>query len=403
VEGEDGGGRILDFSTYDADTSGQNGRGSLVTPTKLSLRQAVVEGLEKTGYRVKDDTIALPSGATKATLRQLHDLAVRKRIAQAEPGLRRHEARLLRYIANGQDVVPDKLKPALTIVEPDSEEELLFRYACLHWSIPVSSGYGRRLRFLVKDESNGKLVGLFGLGDPVYALADRDAWIGWQQDAKRKNLRYVMDAYVLGAVPPYSSLLGGKLIALLALSSEVREAFSKKYAGRTSIISNVRDRGELMMVTTTSALGRSSIYNRLRVEDQTYWHRLGYTQGSGEFQFSNGVYEAMRAYVIEHCKPTAKSSAWGTGFRNRREVIKKCLASIGLPGSLIYHGIQREIFAAPLGPDVRRFLKGEVPTVELYEWPAAELFSRFRGRWLERRASRDRRYLEFEREGYRLW
>jgi hypothetical protein len=104
------------------------------------------------------------------------------------------------------------------LVKPKSDDELLFRYACAHWSIPVSSGYGRRLRFLVKDESNGKLIGLFGLGDPVYSMRARDEWIKWDSSAKKERLYNVMDAYVLGAVPPYASLLCGKLVAMLVLS-----------------------------------------------------------------------------------------------------------------------------------------------------------------------------------------
>jgi len=54
------------------------------------------------------------------------------------------------------------------------------------------------------------LIGLFGLGDPVYAIKARDEWIGWDSNAKAARLYHVMDAYVLGAVPPYSRLLGGE-------------------------------------------------------------------------------------------------------------------------------------------------------------------------------------------------
>ena len=50
----------------------------------------------------------------------------------------------------------------------------LFRAATLLWSVPVSRGYGRRMRYLVMDESNNKLIGLFALGDPVFNLKSRD-------------------------------------------------------------------------------------------------------------------------------------------------------------------------------------------------------------------------------------
>ena len=60
-----------------------------------------------------------------------------------------NESKLLSRFASGKEVQPGKIKPRLVEVKRHSQDELLFRYACLHWSIPVSSGYGRRLRFLV--------------------------------------------------------------------------------------------------------------------------------------------------------------------------------------------------------------------------------------------------------------
>jgi hypothetical protein len=94
-----------------------------------------------------------------------------------------------------------------TCRSPLATEELLFRYVRLHWSIPTSAGYGRRLRFLVY-EVNGKLIGLFGLSDPVFNLGPRDAWIGWDSETKARRLRYVMGLFVLG---PAKSHSGGTL------------------------------------------------------------------------------------------------------------------------------------------------------------------------------------------------
>jgi hypothetical protein len=367
------------------------------------LRSAIIRTLNKQGYRVKGGLIQAPDDLTKDDIRTMQQLAIQYRRSVAESGLRRYEERLIQYIANGDEVHPAKITPRLHYVEPDSEEELLFRYAALHWSIPVSSGYGRRLRFLVFDESNGKLIGLFGLGDPVYAMRARDEWIGWSSDMKALNLYHVMDAYVLGAVPPYSDLLCGKLVAMLVLSNEVRAAFRKRYAGRRSLIRKKKHLPYLALVTTTSALGRSSVYNRIRINGFTYWTSLGFTQGSGEFHFSNGVYASLRDFVEQHCKPTAKTAAWGTGFRNKREVIRKCLSEVGLSDRLIYHGIQREIYGAPLGRNALRFLRGEVMRPAFYDWPAQDLAISFKERWLLSRAERKPDFKTFDRETFRLW
>lgn len=65
-------------------------------------------------------------------------------------------------------MVPRKICPKLVVVKPESEHELLFRYACLHRSIPVSAGYGRRLRFLVGNPPVNPF--LLGAGGVVQAL-----------------------------------------------------------------------------------------------------------------------------------------------------------------------------------------------------------------------------------------
>jgi hypothetical protein len=288
-------------------------------------------------------------------------------------------------------------------VLPCSENELLFRYASLHWSIPTSSGYGRRLRFLVEDAHNGKLIGLFGLCDPVFSVAARDAWVGWDFGMRKKRLRNVMEAFILGSVPPYSMLLGGKLVAMLCGSDEVRRAFQRKYGQGESLINNTSADGRLAMIATTSALGRSSIYNRLRYHDRLLMQSVGYTSGWGEFQFSNGAYSQLRDYAEEYCDKTAKHASWGTGFRNRREVVRRVLAHVGLSGNLMNHGIRRELFVMPLAINTREFLRGEHQRLLWFHQPADELAAFFRDRWLMGRAERNPEFSEYSNESFRLW
>jgi hypothetical protein len=292
----------------------------------------------------------------------------------------------------------------LVEVLPESEDELLFRYATLHWSIPVSSGYGKRLRFLVVDDSNGrKLVGVIGLGDPVYSLGPRDEWIGWTPSDREKRLGNVMEAFVLGAVPPYSFLLCGKLVAMLAASDTVRHAFKRKYGGTRSLIRRKIHDGRLALITTASALGRSSIYNRLRFGDRLLYQSVGFTKGSGEFHFSNGLYGAITKFAEKHCEPTAKQERWGTGFRNRREVVKKCLQALGLSSDWLYHGIKREVFVVPLARNAREFLQGRHMRLLWYRQSESELFEYFRDRWMLPRASWDERFRSWKKEEWAIW
>lgn len=367
------------------------------------LKSAIISSLRAQGFRIENGRILPPPDLTKDRIRALHAHAVQRKQERVRRGLQRHEPRLLQRVASGCEVEPDKIRPVLVEVKADSEDELFFRYAAAHWSVPVSSGYGRRLRFLVVDEYNGKVMGLFGLGDPVFSLAQRDRWIGWDHETKRRMLRYVMDAFVLGAIPPYSMLLVGKLIAMLVTSNEVRHAFERKYGGRTALISGERQDGHLALITTTSALGRSSLYRRIKYRDRLLFHSLGFTRGSGEFHFSNGLYDLIARYVAERCEPTAKHNRWGKGFRNRREVVKKCLMALGVSTEWLYHGVQREIFGAPLAENACAFLRGEARSLIPYDHSVADLFKFFRKRWLLPRAARDRRYRTFTPDQYALW
>lgn len=373
------------------------------------LRSQVCAALREQGYQIDDDVLVRPvgyqQGDRKDSLRQLHRAAVAYRIQRARASLERHEPRLLQYIAAPSEIKPALIEPCLIPVMPRSEFELLFRYVSLHWSIPVSSGYGRRMRFLVFDQFNGKLMGIIGLGDPVFALTPRDEWVGWSAEIRRERLRYVMDAFVLGAVPPYNALLIGKAVAMLVASNEVRAAVRMKYAGRVSRIGAVPHDGELAMITTASALGRSSIYNRIRYENRQLYHSVGFTQGYGEFHFTNTVYEDLLTLVRHYVQPTAKHASWGTGFRNRREVVRKGLQILGLSNDWSNHGVQREVFVIPLGTNTREFLSGRDRALWSYDLPAVRLYEFFRRRWLIPNLDRtdSPAFKGFSPENYALW
>ena len=309
----------------------------------------------------------------------------------------------MQYIASGNEISPKRIRPRLVEVHPGSNDELLFRYASVHWSIPVSSGYGRRLRFLVMDDHTNKLIGVIGLGDPVYNLGPRDDWVGWTRVDRKKRLTYVMDAFVLGAVPPYSFLLGGKLVAMLVVSNTVIDAFMRKYGGSCSVIGKRTHDGQLAMFTTTSALGRSSVYNRLRFGDRLLYRSVGFTKGSGEFHFSNGLYGAITKFAMKHCEPTAKQEQWGTGFRNRREVIKKCLPALGLSSEWLYHGIEREVFVIPLARNTQDFLQGKHKRLLHHTQSEEQIFEYFRDRWMLPRSMRDQRFKSWIKDDWAIW
>src|ERR1035441_5186158 len=99
------------------------------------LRRSIIRALRQQGYTVQEDSILMPEDQSKEALRRIHEIAVKHNVALAAPALRRHEDRLLGFIANGSEIDPHKVHPRLVLVERGSFNELLFRYAALHWSI----------------------------------------------------------------------------------------------------------------------------------------------------------------------------------------------------------------------------------------------------------------------------
>jgi hypothetical protein len=108
-------------------------------------------------------------------------------------------------------------------------------------------------------------------------------------------------------------------------------------------------------------------------------------------------------YVREHAAPTAKHGAWGRGFRNRREVVLKALTLVGLPRSLIYHGVKREVFMVPFATNTREFLSDQDRTLDNCVLSLNEITEYFRERWLLPRAKWDFRFRTFDRQAFALW
>ena len=120
-------------------SQGTNKGAELTSLAPDALRRRVEESLLRQGFAIAADGRLETVGLDKDSVRALHREAVRARVEKAREGLERHEARLLGYLANGHEVEPTAIRPSLREVLADSEEELLFRYARLHWSIPVSA------------------------------------------------------------------------------------------------------------------------------------------------------------------------------------------------------------------------------------------------------------------------
>ena len=247
-----------------------------ISAREASLRRKVRRQLRALGFRKSDVGALEVEGDDKDLVRSLHGPHRMDRLSANSDFLSDRAPKLLQYFASGRDINPAAIQPKLERVYAKTWQADLFRLAALTWSVPVSNGFGRRLRYVIWDAQNEKLLGLIAIGDPVFNLSVRDGLIGWDAEDRRERLVNVMDAYVLGALPPYNMLLGGKMVACLVRSRQIYNKFTRTYGNAEGIISGRTKKPRLLAVTTSSSMGRSSIYNRLKLGGVRYFsaHRI---------------------------------------------------------------------------------------------------------------------------------
>jgi hypothetical protein len=366
----------------------------------VRLKKKIRAHFKRLGFeRTPDGSLSLDD-TSKDAYRAFHEPQRLMKLKKNSAFIRANANKLINFYANGDDVEPHLIRPELELVGAESWQSDLFRFASLQWQIPVSDGYGRRMRFLVWDRSNDKLIGLIALGDAVFNLSCRDNLIGWNHRERSDRLCNLMDAYVLGAVPPYNLILGGKLVASLVRTQEVKRHFESRYSDSVGVISGVRKKPKLVMVTTTSALGRSSVYNRLKLDGIDYLRSIGYTSGWGHFHISDDLFLEIRRYLASLGDAYADGHHFGSGPNWRLRAIRKAFRLLGLSPELMRHRLVREVFVCDMATNSRSYLRGDSKKalfgkklLDVDHVAALAL-----DRWVIPRAERRAEYREWRRE-----
>jgi hypothetical protein len=357
-------------------------------PTVRRIRRLVTQQLESQGFTLQRGEIVSLTDHSKEALRNLH-LAARAEKANNElKALGKLESDLLTSFADGDDIDPEKIEPQVTLVHADTPESQLYRYASLLWSVPVSQGFGRRKRFLVRDKQNRKLIGIFALGDPVFNLRCRDQYIGWSAKDRESRLYNVMDVFVLGAIPPYSQMLGGKLVASLAASNEVRHLIERTYHRQQTVIQKQTKPTGLALLTTSSALGKSAIYSRIAIHGEPLYERIGETRGWGHFHLNHGLFQELSNALEESAPGRGALNRFGQGPNWKIRTAREALRMAGLSDKLMRHGVQREVFAINVSYNARAFLTGEHTRLRRRDLPQRQLVEYWKERWMRGRIIR---------------
>lgn len=182
---------------------------------------------------------------------------------------------------------------------------------------------GRQIRLAVKETTTGKFVGFIRLGSPVINCKPRNDTLGQvftQQPAwgKRFNDSAMMGFVIVPAQPFGYNYLGGKLLAAICTSHEVREIVNKKYGMN------------LCLFETTSLYGSSktvSQYDGMK----PYIRYKGLTDSDFLPMMHGKPYSDLRDYVQDRVGPLVEDEASSKKLKISMKIIS--LTKLALKGT----------------------------------------------------------------------
>jgi hypothetical protein len=220
----------------------------------------------------------------------------------------------------------------------------------------------------------------------------------------------VMDVSVCGAVHPYNELLGGKLVALILHSKEVRDLYEGQYGDRISLIASqmagrpIRRFARLKVLTTTSLYGvGSSQYNRLKLRAAEHpelpyditWrlfddHENERTSGFGSLHLGNATVDSLRELSAATYRARRVNNRFGEGASPRLRQIREGLDALGLKSNhFLHHATPRLFCACETEPYAREQLLGFRGPEAKDPPKLAAIAEAWRRRWLLNRIQSD--------------
>lgn len=120
---------------------------------KVTIRDQVLKNLENHGIFWDETRQKLNCEDFRATQLKLAE--------KTNPDSERYRRKIDAFLASPDEIDILKISPYLVVVESNrAEHQRLWAYATSLWSVPITVGFGRRIRFFVFDRQNHKLIGI---------------------------------------------------------------------------------------------------------------------------------------------------------------------------------------------------------------------------------------------------
>ncbi len=366
------------------------------TGLRLDHRVAIslIIDLRDSGWRVRESPesskiiLKPPRITSRDRQRALLSRWKRKNPQESAEWLTTRAPALLQQVISGPDLRIDRITPVLVPCTSERDHEL-FRFLNATWSAPQGRYLGRRLRFIVRDYGHPvrPVMGILSLGSSIVRCKERDAQIGWSPELKRRNLISIMDITVLGAVPPYSFVLGGKLMCYLAASDQIRNYYRKRYAGRKTEQLR-RCENELALLVTSSLFGRSALYNRVRFDGEDLFEPIGQTGGYGTLHLSTTTVALMKELLAS--QETLPANRFGDGPNWKMRLVRTACDALGIDHEVVlHHGLRKSLYVVKTAHNSLEYLRGECDGLNYRQRPAKKLIGYWKERWLHPRAARN--------------
>ena len=220
-----------------------------------------------------------------------------------------------------------------------------------------NSNIGRNLNFVVRDKPTKKYLGVICISSDFLDLTPRDNFIGWSREKKTQGAMInhtAIGSTIVPLQPLGFNYVGGKLLALLCLSTPVQELWEKLYGDK------------LVSVTTTSLYGKTKAGGLSQYDNLDFWQPMGFTSGSVSFEPLKDTRLLIREWLKKN--HTRKYFEWyvakkPSGQPHKRDHKNRSLnfaySQLNIPKELIRSEHARGIYFTPLYDKSCEFLRGD--------------------------------------------
>jgi hypothetical protein len=365
--------------------------------TVTNLKNDIFSILKRQGYIIKPNGVFILKNEEHENKRKTHELAKAERVNKNEEFLLEKIPFVEKYIINGKDLDISKIDPEIIEVKSGSEEEDMFRWwNMVWWSLPYEHAYGRQMRFIIWDKYHNAPIGLIGLQSPILSWSARDNYLGIKIKNRDFWVNQSLSAQRIGALPPYNDIRGGKLVAMLMTSKNVQKEFDKKYKKQKTLLLGRKLPSNLLFITTTGAYGKSSVYNRLKFNDEVVSKFIGYTKGTGTFHIPNALYEDLIIYLKKRGFDTERG--YGNGPSRKLRLIDQALQLLGFANG-ITHGIKRAVYIFPMVSNLKDVIQAKGKPA-WYNRNVADMTQFWKKRWALPHSEKDKSFQEFSGEEF---